>query len=236
MNSLKKPNQFLTKLTFTYDITTLQSLLGRVCWDEKNRCELNRPTGHWLYDPYEIRDEWKNTEFENFLKAIPYSIGEARLMKLLPGNCYCAHADIDDRLHMNLTSNDQSYLIDLTNDKMHLLRPDSSLYYMDGGKLHTATNFGSTERIQLVIRLLLKKYTGLGFVTKTIEFHDPVFNLRYLLDNHVSSFINEKIKNGCIGYFNPLSETKIEFHLKETTLHELLNRIKAVHNRITIND
>lgn len=229
MSLSNEQKQFLTELDFSYDVNKLLPLLEKVTWDDKNRCDLNLPTGHWLYDPYDLKDEWKGTEFEVLLDSIHYPIGEARLMRLSYGDCYISHADIDDRLHLNLTSNEQCYLINLTNNEMHRLYTDGKLYYMDGSKLHTATNFGSTDRIQLVIRVPLSRYTGDNFVTRTIEFTQPVFNLRYLLDNEISPFINKEIKEGNIGYFNPLSETKIEFHLKEKTLQELLSKIEQIH-------
>lgn len=237
MNLLKEPSQsFLTEIQFNHDISGALSLLPDVRWDSKNRHQLNRPTGHWLYDPYVIANEWRNTEFERLLESIPMPIGEARLMKLSFGECYSAHADVDDRLHINLVSNDQSYLIDLNESKMYQLNTDGKLYRMNGGKIHTAVNFGSTDRIQLVIRIPLKRYTQKDFVTKTIEFLDPAFNLRYILDNHISSYINWAIKNKEIGYFNPISETKIEFHLAPDCLQKLIYKIKQVHDRIEIYD
>lgn len=237
MNLLNELNQsFLVETDFRYNIESLLPLLPKVQWDEKNRCQLNRPTGHWLYDPYIIVDEWKNTEFENLLKSFPFEIGEARLMKLSPGEGYSAHADIDDRLHINLISNEHSYLIDLDESKMYPLLTDGKLYLMNGGKVHTAVNFGSTDRIQLVIRVLLKKYTHKEFITKKIKFQNPVFNLRYILDNNISSFINRSIKNGDIGYFNPINETLIEFNINPLVLDSLVEKIKKVHKWIEIHD
>lgn len=237
MNSLTEPNQsFLTEIDFSHNIENLLPLLEKVQWDDKNRCQLNKPTGHWLYDAYTISDEWKDTEFENLLSSLPFTIGEARLMKLSPGECYSAHADVDDRLHMNLISNEHSYLIDLDESKMHPLISDGKLYYMNGGRVHTAVNFGSTDRIQLVIRVPLKRYTNETFVTKTIEFLNPTFNLRYILDNHLSSFINYHIKSGNIGYFNPVTETKVEFHLSLEMFNGVIEKIKRIHNSIKVYD
>lgn len=237
MNLLNEPSQYLlTELDFSYDVKKLIPLLEKVNWDDKNRCDLNSPLGHWLYDPYEIKEKWKDTAFEELLESIPYPVGEARLMRLSYGNCYSSHADIDDRLHLNLVSNDQSYLIDLTDQRLYPLVTDNKLYYMDGGRLHTATNFGSTDRIQLVIRVPLKRYTGDDFITRKIQFTNPVFNLRYILDNYVSPYINRAIKNGDIGYFNPISDTDIEFHLRPNALDELLEHITKIHKWVIVYD
>jgi len=226
----------LTNIGLQIDLDPLISDLDNVMWDNKNRCDLNEPTGHWLYDPYRIKEYWKGSQFEKLLCNLPLDIGEARLMKLTPGSSYRSHADVDDRYHLNLVSNEQCYLIDLENQEMHQLKTDGYFYHMNAGKIHTACNFGSNDRIQLVIRIPLKKYSGENFITKKIKFVKPVFNLRYILDNNISGLINRFIKNGDIGYFNPISETEIEFHIRISTLNDLIKKIKNVHEWIIIDD
>jgi hypothetical protein len=216
----------LTELNFQYDVGKLLPLLNIVSWDSKNRCDLNQPTGHWLYDPYIIADKWKGTLFEDLLNSIPVPIGEARLMKLTPGTCYASHADIDDRLHLNLVSNDQSYLIDLENHEMHQLHTDNKFYRMDAGRLHIAANFGSTDRIQLVIRIPLDRFNDDTFVERKITFTNPTFNLRYVLDNHISTFLNRAVKQKKVGFFNPLSDLEIQFLIDPTTLTQLTDKLK----------
>lgn len=218
----------LTELNFYYDISKLLPLLDTVTWDSKNRCDLNRPTGHWLYDPYQIVDCWKATEFEKLLNSIPEPIGEARLMKLTPGTCYPSHADADDRLHLNLLSNDQSYLIDLDNHVMHQLYTDNKFYRMDAGRQHVAANFGSTDRIQLVIRVPLIRIKDSRFVERNIKFTNPDFNLRYVLDNHISTFLNRAIKKQQVGFFNPLSEVEIQFIIDPVIMNQLTDKLKRL--------
>ena len=60
---------------------------------------LNEPTNDFFYDPWKIKDNYKNTPFETVLSVLP-NHGEARIIKLTEGECYLAHADIDDRYHM----------------------------------------------------------------------------------------------------------------------------------------
>lgn len=223
----------ISELNFQYDVNKLLPLLNSVIWDSKNRCDLNRPTGHWLYDPYQIIESWKGTEFERLLGSISEPIGEARLMKLTPGTCYRSHADADDRLHLNLTSNDQSYLIDLDNHVMHQLFTDNKFYRMDAGKLHTAANFGSTDRIQLVIRILLTKFESPNFVKRILKFTNPSFNLRYVLDNHISAFLNNAVKQQQIGFFNPLSAVEIEFVIDPATMSLLTDKLKTLNIEFT---
>lgn len=226
----------LTDTGFRYEIKSLINLLDQVSWDSKNRCYLNEPTGHWLYDHYKIKDCWKNTEFEKILSEFPFPVGEARLMKLLPGGSYCAHSDIDDRYHLNLTSNDQSYLIDLEEKEFHQLIPDGVLYKMNAGKIHTACNFGSTDRIQLVIRVPMVRHTGEDYVTKIIIFRNPEFNFRYIFDNEISKYLNRLSKESCLGFFNPRSDTELEIHIKKEKFQELIKKITIIHKEIEIHD
>jgi hypothetical protein len=226
----------LSNTGLRYDLEPLIELLPKIVWDEKNRCDINYPTGHWLHDPYAINDCWKNTAFEMLLSDIPFPIGEARLMKLNPGDCYRSHSDIDDRYHLNLISNDQSYLIDLDSKILHQIRPDGYLYKMDAGKVHTACNFGSSERIQLVIRIPLPRYTGENYVTKILKFNNPVFNFRYIFDNEISSFLNSLSKLGLLGFFNPKAETEIELHIEQEAFDKLLIKLKKIHKEIEIYD
>lgn len=218
----------ITELNFRYDVNKLLPLLDTVTWSSKNRCDLNKPTGHWLYDAYKIDESWKGTEFERLLDSISEPIGEARLMKLTPGTCYAGHADVDDRLHLNLVSNDQSYLIDLDNHVMHRLHTDNTFYRMDASRLHSAANFGSTDRIQLVIRVLLPRVEDSNFVRRKIKFTNPCFNLRYVLDNHISAFLNQAIKQQQVGFFNPLSEVEIEFVIDPAVMSQMTDKLKTL--------
>jgi len=232
---LSKLNQsLLTDLDFKYEVAPLLPLLDKVIWDETNRCDLNKPIGHRLYDPYEIRKEWQGSLFETLLNSIPLPIGEARLMKLTPGTCYCSHSDIDDRYHLNLVSNDQTYLIDLDHQKMHRIVCDNKLYYMDGSRLHTAVNFGSTDRIQLVIRVPLVRYTGTNFVNYTIKFNRPSFNFRYIFDKEISNFLNLAVKDKTLGYFDMPAANKIEVSIDRKVFEILRIKLDNIDKDYTI--
>lgn len=211
-------------------------MLPYVVWDEKNRCDLNRPTGHWLYDPYEIKEEYCDTEFGQLLSTLPFEIGEARLMKLPPGTCYCAHADIDDRYHLNLVSSEQSYLIDLSNNEMVKLETDGFFYKMDAGVVHTAVNWGSVDRVQLVIRIPLERCEGSDFVRRTVLIKNPPYNFRYVFDSEISPFLNRAVKNKKLGMFNPVNETKIEFYMDRSTFGEMISILGTLHKEIEIYD
>jgi hypothetical protein len=218
----------INKTDFKINILELEKLLPLVKWDNDNRALLNEPTGHWLYDPYTILESWKGTAFEDLLNEIPYNIGEARLMKLMPEDAYRAHADADNRLYINITGNEYCYLIDLNNSKMHQVLTDGHLYFMDAGLIHTAVNFGCTPRIQLVIRLLLKRNLSPEYITTSIKIKNPPYNLRYLLDKHISPVLNKLANTGEIGFFDPVSTTVTNLVLSKNALVEIENRLKIL--------
>lgn len=167
----------LKKTQIKFDPEPLKELLNKVEWDDKDRCNLNKPTEHWLYDPYKICDKWKDTTFDSLLKQIPYNIGEARLMKLESQTCYRAHSDVDGRVHINILSNEYLYLIDLDNNIMHNLKDGGYLYYTDGSMMHTAVNFGLTPCVQLIIRVLLHRVKKSSHIKAKVTFAGPSYNL-----------------------------------------------------------
>lgn len=216
---------FLKKTNFYFPIQEIISLLDNIDWDDKNRCAINYKTGNWLYDKYEIYDCWKNTKFEDLLNSIPYNIGEARLMKLDPGDCYRSHADADDRLHINIRSNPYSFLINLNDNEMHQLVDDNYLYYMDGSYIHTAANFGSIPRIQLVIRVRLQRHELNNGCNVIIKFTNPPNNLRYLLDQSISPLINKMCKSGEIGFFDLITSDSIILYIDKSALKKIQTQL-----------
>ena len=183
---------------------------------------LNKPTGDFFYDEWKLEDKWVGTPVEDLLSQLP-NHGEARVIVLSPGQSYCAHADIDDRWHITLDA-EQSYLIDLDNNKNYKLEVDDEVYVMDSGRIHTATNFGFKPRYQLVIRKLLKRNTLQDSVTAKIELIDPPYNVRYLFDKSFSILLNKLEKAGKITNFRKVSDKEIEFVIE----NEEIPKIKEI--------
>lgn len=183
------------------------------------RTTINQPTSSFFYDPWLIKDEYKGTIWEQLLSSLPFDIGEARIIVLKPGTCYHSHADIDDRYHLNL-SGQYSYLIDLESNVMHPTVCDKLWYEMDAGLRHVAANFGSTDRIQIVVRKLLKRNQLLDFCKVKIT---PVNNFekaRFIFDDHISPWLNRAVKNGIINNFN--TDLKCaEFDIEKKYIEEL---------------
>jgi hypothetical protein len=160
------------------------------CPDLGEGTVLNEPTGDFFYDGWKIRDLYKGTPWEKVLDTIPMTIGQARIIKLDPGESYMAHADIDNRWHLNLTG-DRAYLIDLDNNVMHKCIRDNYWSYMDAGRIHAATNFGSKARLQVVVRELLQaSQDPIDLVNVFIEPAYEQYDFRYKFDNIFSPWLN----------------------------------------------
>lgn len=182
---------------------------------------LNEPTGKFFYDPWQLKSEWQGTALDDLLKQIP-DHGEVRVIVLKPGESYFAHADIDDRYHLTLDA-EQSYLIDIENEKMYPTKPDDTVYLMNTGILHTASNYGYKNRYQLVIRKRLDSTNELyESVLVMMSVKDPVYNCRYLFDSSFSRLLNRLEKEECISNFDRINETTIKFALEKENITELL--------------
>ncbi len=167
------------------------------------RTSINKPTGNFFYDPWEIKDEFKNTIWEQLLDTLPYTVGEARVINLKMGTCYQSHSDIDDRYHLNIQG-DISYLVNLDTDTMHRVNNDGFWYDLDAGFRHSAVNFGVEYRLQLVVRKLLLKNVVSNPINIIIK--SPLSNVdrtRFLFDNHLSGVLNKYNKNNVINNFSP---------------------------------
>jgi len=196
---------------------------------DSSRTTLNKPTGNFFYDRWEIKDEFRNTAWEEVLNTLPYTIGEARVITLEPGQSYIGHADIDNRWHLNLTSR-QSYLIDLDNEKMYRQSNDGHWRYMFADRVHTASNYGSTPRMQLVVRELLKRSTFTNLIGVEVAPAYEQFDYRYQFDNIISPWLNRKNQAGELDNFVH-KETSVSFkipeHIKDE-LEEILNPLFSV--------
>jgi hypothetical protein len=166
------------------------------------RTDINEPSGRFFYDPWEIKEEYRGTVWEKILQTLPFRVGQARIIILKSGTCYTAHADIDDRYHLNIQG-EQSYIIDIENNKLHPLMSDGCWWEMDAGRIHSASNFGRYDRIQLVVRKLLEDTVLTDPVS--IKIFSDNFNqddARFLFDNTVSEWLNRANKEKKISEFS----------------------------------
>ena len=183
---------------------------------------LTKPRGDFFYDPHILDEQYKGTEIEKVLDLIPMH-GEARVIVMEPGQSYSAHADVDDRWHLTLDA-DESYLVDLKNEKMYKSIADGTLYLMDSGRLHTASNYGYKPRYQLVIRKRLKGRHLNNPVFFNLTLIDPPYNARNLFDKSFSILLNRLEKEEQITNFKKISDKEIEFVIE----NEQITKIKEL--------
>jgi hypothetical protein len=191
---------------------------------------VNEPTGNFFYDPWTVKEKYKGSVWDQLLSALPLNIGEARIIVLEPGKTYMAHADIDDRWHLNIDGT-QSYLIDLTDKKMFELTADGIWYVMDAGRLHVASNFGQVLRIQLVVRKLLMRCKLTNTIKVKIEPAYDQHDYRYTFDNIVSPWLNRLNKYGAMNNFKH-QDLAVEFDIAESVL-SMLDEISKENFKIT---
>ncbi len=185
--------------------------------DKKLSVVINKPTGNFFYDPWEIKDEFRNTVWETVLNTLPGSIGEARLIQLQHGTCYMSHCDIDDRYHLNIEGQ-YSFLIDIDSQQMFPTIADGSWYTINTGIRHVAANFGSVKRIQLVVRQLLND----------VSLEDPVsvkvlpicVNPRFEFDDIISPWLHKMNKELRLSHFEVLDDG-VKFKLDKNSIKDL---------------
>ena len=207
----------LEKLDITVDSKILFDLVKHL---PEGKNALNEPTGDFFYDPWKLLPEYQGTALEELLKQLP-DHGEVRVIVLKPGESYCAHADIDDRYHVTLDA-EQSYLHDIENEMMYATKSDDTVYLMNTGVLHTASNYGYKNRYQLVIRKRLQKRTLEDPINIFMSVKDPVYNLRYLFDSSFSRLLNKLEKQNKLSKFIKVNDTNIKFSVEKDSLNKLL--------------
>ena len=202
----------LKKTSYQISTDVLKQAMAKLPSDDF-RYTINKPTGRFFYDPWEVKEEFKNTPWDQILQSLPVQFGEARIIILEPGKCYQAHADLDDRYHLNIIS-DEAYLIDLENSELHRLETDGVWYDMDAGRRHTAMNIGRCTRVQLVVRQLLKDSVLTNGVPITISFENiGTDHARFIFDDSLSPVLNRFNKINVMNSFE-YTATHVKLNLE----------------------
>jgi len=192
---------------------------------------LNEPTGDFFYDKWKIKDLYKGTPWQQVLDTLPYTIGQARIIKMEPGDSYMAHADIDNRWHLNLTG-EQAYLIDLDDEVMYKCERDNFWSYMDASRIHAATNYGSIPRLQLVVREPLRRSRQpVDLVSISMEAAYEQHDFRYKFDKQFSPFLNRVNRANKLSDFVFATFT-LSFKLERELLEEF-NKLITPEYKVT---
>lgn len=184
---------------------------------KKESLTLNKPSNRFFYDRWEIKDEFKDSVWEDILNTITEPIGEARLIQLPNGTCYMSHCDIDDRYHLNIEGQ-YSYLIDIDSEKMYSTIADGKWYCIDTGIRHVAANFGSVNRTQLVVRKLLNDAELKKSVN--VKIFPICENPRFEFDDIISPWLHKMNKSFFLREFE-LIENGVSFKLDQDCVNDL---------------
>ena len=118
----------LTELQHKFPI---QPIVDQVLGLKLNkRHDLNSPTGKFFNDPWQTNEEFVGTPLGDVLSVLP-NVGQARLLTLDSGESYTAHTDPDDRIHLPIITNEHSYLVDISNNKLYHIPADGRTWYME---------------------------------------------------------------------------------------------------------
>jgi hypothetical protein len=209
----------ISKTPYSVDVNIIDLAINNIPSDEF-RLTINSPTGRFFYDPWKLKDEFKNTVWERVYNSLPLTVGEARIIKLESGKNYISHADIDDRYHLNLTGVN-CYLIDLDKGELHQTIKDGIWYEMNASVRHSAINFGNRYRYQLVMRKLLN--SNVLKKSKNIKIRSLIVDLdeaRYCFDDQISPWLNRANKRGIINNFSYVNN-EVSFSINENYITEL---------------
>lgn len=206
----------ITRTKHLVDIALIEEAMSSFN-TEDFKTTLNEPTGSFFYDGWRIKDEYKDTIWEELLTTLRVSNhGEARIIKLDIERCYTMHADIDDRWHLALTK-DKNFLVDLENLKMHSTRL-GYWYYMNTGVLHSAVNFSDNPRYQLVVRQLLTNAEISN--SSKIKIAVKGEHARYKFDSTISPWLNKANKDHKLNSFT-VNDNVVEFNMPTADVESL---------------
>jgi hypothetical protein len=104
----------------------------------------------------EFNSAFGGTIFEEIHRSLPVRVGRTRLMFMAPGRCYTFHRDTSPRLHLAISTNDQSFLLLEVDGKFERLHipADGQIWRVDTRRIHTAMNAGPNPRIHWVAAIL----------------------------------------------------------------------------------
>jgi hypothetical protein len=192
---------------------------------------LNEPTGDFFYDAWTIKEEYKGTVWDKLISTLPSNIGEARLIKLEPGQAYRSHADIDDRYHFNIQG-ERSFVLYTDANLIYPQVKSDYWFDMNAGKLHSAVNTGRIDRIQLVVRKLLNKNVLIApaHITMTLKKFNPDY--RYVFDEFYSPWLNAANKNGIVNSF-VYNDNYVSFNIEKSYLEEF-KKIETSYFNLTV--
>lgn len=211
----------LSKMNIHVNIMPIVEQVANINFDKS--LAVNYTNGSLLNGPYKTKLEYIGTPLGELLELLG-NPGEARLLKLDCGESYTAHSDPDDRIHLAITTNEHSYLINFDDEKMYHLPVDGECWLMDTSKTHIAGNFGARPRIHLNIRVALPKFMAPGYSLK-VEGGDYAWKQEsYMI---LMSFFNRAIKDKIITGFEKVSDREVLINCDLESINPYINELNT---------
>jgi len=212
----------LTELQHKFPIQPIVDQVLSLTLDK--RYDLNRPTGKFFNDPWQTKEEFVGTPLGNVLAVLP-NIGQARLLTLGSGESYTAHTDPDDRIHLPIITNEHSYLVDITNNRLHHIPADGRTWYMDTSQTHVAANWGGVPRIHLNIRVLLPHFESnkQGVHLKVVDGPIDWKQASYI---ELMGTINKLVKSKQVTGFESPNEKELFLNCDHEVINPVIERIR----------
>jgi hypothetical protein len=218
----------LNNTNIKVDITPIIEQVESLNFDK--RLALNYTDNKLLNGPFKIKTEFEGTPLGNVLTLLG-DIGEARLLKLDCAESYTAHSDPDDRLHLVITTNPNSYLIDLDTHTMYHLPVDGQVWEMDTGVMHVAANFGARPRIHLNIRKILPSFKRPGY---KLSINGGDYDWKQESYIILMSFFNKAIKQNIITGFEKVNEREVLINCDINDINPYLLQLQEKGFEVTV--
>jgi hypothetical protein len=97
-----------------------------------------------------IHPALKNSEIEKWLNSFEFPVFRARLMKVLPRQCYSIHKDPYPRIHLPVKTNESCLMIFPSISQIVHFPAEGKSFWVDTRIDHTFINCSMEERIHLV--------------------------------------------------------------------------------------
>jgi hypothetical protein len=208
----------LTKTNFKFNIEPIIAQLNTLPYFERS-LKLNETDGNLLSGVYRIKPEFVNTPLGDVLDSLG-NIGEARLLKLLSAQSYTAHCDPDDRYDLVITTNPNCYLINIEENSLHHLPVTGEIWKLDTSIKHTASNFGSRDRVYLNIRERLPEFISPGI---HFYFTGGDFDWKQVLYEDIMGYINRKIKEKEITGIEKVNDRELRLNCTDEVRDYIYN-------------
>ncbi len=168
-------------------------------------------------DPFVLNDEFIGTPVGEALEVLG-PIGSAHFRKLQKGECYGAHTDVDNRLHLAVVTTPHAKLVNFESNTMHHVPADGRWYMMDTSIPHDGINFSFEPRIHLHVNVLLPVASGPGAYLDIDPLEDPSKEkFQPWIGQMFLGFLNKSLVNGNLTGWTQLGMRRYRYGFTDST-------------------